>query len=140
VLKETDRETKHIIETLAGFENGIETNRSSLDKECSQIENEIALEKSKVIGRLNELEKSLKTKLHRLRDKNEVIMTDEVGKIQDINSQAKKRLKQIQLVGKHGTDKQAFLLAYELRNILPETEKSITELSMANKTSITFQM
>jgi hypothetical protein len=42
VLKETDRETKHIIETLVGFENGIETNRSSLDKECSQIENEIA--------------------------------------------------------------------------------------------------
>jgi hypothetical protein len=27
VLKETDRETKHIIETLVGFENGIETNR-----------------------------------------------------------------------------------------------------------------
>jgi hypothetical protein len=44
---------------LVGFENGIETNRSSLDKECSQIENEIALEKSKAIGRLNELEKSL---------------------------------------------------------------------------------
>jgi hypothetical protein len=42
-----DRETKHIIETLVGFENGIETNRSSLNKECSQIENEIALEKSK---------------------------------------------------------------------------------------------
>jgi hypothetical protein len=134
VLKETDRETKHIIETLVGFENGIETNRSSLNKECSQIENEIALEKSKAIGRLNELEKSLKTKLHRLRDKNEVIMTDELGKIKDINSQAKKRLQQIQLVEKHGTDKQAFLLAYELRKILPETEKSITELSMTNKT------
>jgi hypothetical protein len=95
VLKETDRETKHIIETLVAFENGIETNISSLDKECSQIENEIALEKSKAIGRLNELEKNLKTKLHRLRDKNEVIMTDELGKIKDINSQAKKRLKQI---------------------------------------------
>ena len=134
VLNETDRETKHIIETLAGFENGIETNRSSLDKECSQIENEIALEKSKVIGRLNELEKSLKTKLHRLTDKNEVIMTDELGKIKDINSQAKKRLQQIELVEKHGTDKQAFLLAYELRKIFPETEKSITELSMTNKT------
>jgi hypothetical protein len=64
---------------------GIENNRSSLDKECSQIENEIALEKSKAIGRLNELEKSLNTKLHRLRDKNEVIMTDELGKIKDIN-------------------------------------------------------
>jgi hypothetical protein len=38
------------------------------------------------------------------------------------------------LIEKHGTDKQAFLLAYELRKILPETEKSITELSMANKT------
>jgi hypothetical protein len=38
------------------------------------------------------------------------------------------------LVEKHGTDKQAFLLAYELRKILPETEKSITELSMTNKT------
>jgi hypothetical protein len=134
VLKETDRETKHIIETLVAFENGIETNRSSLNKECSQIENEIALEKSKAIGRLNELEKSLKTKLHRLRDKNEVIMTDELGKNKDINSQAKKRLQQIQLVEKHGTDKQAFLLAYELRKILPETEKSITELSMTNKT------
>jgi hypothetical protein len=134
VLKETDRETKHIIETLVSFENGIETNRSSLDKECSQIENEIALEKSKAIGRLNELEKSLKTKLHRLRDTNEVIMTNELVKIKDINSQAKKRLKQIQLVEKHGTDKQAFLLAYELRKILPETEKSITELSMTNKT------
>jgi hypothetical protein len=134
VLKETDRETKHIIETLVGFENGIETNRSSLNKECSQIENEIALEKSKAIGRLNELEKSLKTKLHRLKDTNEVIMRDELGKIKDINSQAKKRLKQIQLVEKHGTDKQAFLLAYELRNILPETDKSITELSMTNKT------
>ena len=134
VLKETDRETKHIIETLVGFENGIETNRSSLGKECSQIENEIALEKSKAIGRLNELETSLKTMLHRLRDKNEVIMRDELGKIKDINSQAKKRLKQIQLVEKHGTDKQAFLLAYELRKILPETEKSITELSMTNKT------
>jgi hypothetical protein len=71
--------------------------------------------------------KSLKTKLHRLRDKNEVIMTDELGKIKDIKSQAKKRLQQIQLVEKHGTDKQAFLLAYELRKILPETEKSITE-------------
>jgi hypothetical protein len=46
---------------------------------------------SKAIGRLNELEKSLKNKLHRLRDKNEVIMTDELGKIKDINSQAKKR-------------------------------------------------
>jgi hypothetical protein len=57
-----------------------------------------------------------------------------LGKIKDINSQAKKRLKQIQLVKKHGTDKQAFLLAYELRKILPETEKSITELSMTNKT------
>ena len=134
VLKETDRETKHIIETLVAFENGIETNRSSLDKECSQIENEIALEKSKAIGRLNELETSLKTKLHRLRDKNEVIMTDDLVKIKDINSQAKKRLKQIQLVEKHGTDKQAFLLSYELRKILPETEKSITELSMTNKT------
>ena len=134
VLKETDRETKHIIETLAGFENGIETNRSSLDKDCSQIENEIALEKSKAIGRLNELEKSLKTKLHRLRDKNEEIMTDELVKIKDINSQAKKRLKQIQLGEKHGTDKQAFLLAYELRKILPETEKSITELLMTSKT------
>ena len=134
VLKETDRETKHIIETLVAFENGIETNRSALEKECSQIENEIALEKSKAIGRLNELEKSLKTKLHRLRDKNEVIMTDELVKIKNINSQAKKRLKQIQLVEKHGTDKQAFLLAYELRKILPETEKSITELSMTNKT------
>ena len=134
VLKETDRETKHIIETLVGFENGIETNRSSLDKECSQIENKIALEKSEAISRLNELETSLKTKLHRLRDKNEVIMTDELGKIKDINSQAKKRLKQIELVEKHGTDKQAFLLAYELRKILPETEKSITELSMTNTT------
>ena len=134
VLKETDRETKHIIETLVGFENGIETNRSSLNKECSQIENEISLEKSKAIGRLNELEKSLKTKLHRLRDTNEVIMRDELGKIKDINSQAKKRLKQIQLVEKHGTDKQAFLLAYELRKILPETDKSITQLSMTNKT------
>jgi hypothetical protein len=41
-----------------------------------------------------------------------------------------KRLKQIQLVEKHGTDRQAYLLAYELRKILPETEKSITELSM----------
>jgi hypothetical protein len=133
VLKETDRETKHIIETLVGFENGIETNRSSLNKECSQIENEIALEKSKAIGRLNELDKSLKTKLHRLRDNNEVIMRDELGKIKDINSQAKKRLKQIQLVEKHGTDKQAFLLAYEFRKILPETEKSIRELSMASK-------
>jgi len=134
VLKETDRETKHIIETLVGFENGIETNRSSLDKECSQIENEIGLEKSKAIGRLNELEKSLKIKLYRLKDKNEVIMMDELRKIKDINSQAKKRLKQIQLVEKHGTDKQAFLLAYELRKVLPETEKSITELSMTNKT------
>ena len=133
VLKETDRETKHIIETLAAFEIGIENNRSALHKECSHIENEIALEKSKAIGRLNELEKSLKTKLHRLKDKNEVIMTDELGKIKDINSQAKKRLKQIQLVEKHGTDKQAFLLAYELRKILPETEKSITDLSMTNK-------
>jgi hypothetical protein len=38
------------------------------------------------------------------------------------------------LVEKHGTDKQAFLLAYELRKILPETEKSMTELSMTNKT------
>jgi hypothetical protein len=46
----------------------------------------------------------------------------------------KKRLKQIQSVEKHGTDKQAFLLAYELRKILPETEKSITELLMTNKT------
>jgi hypothetical protein len=27
---------------LVAFENGIETNRSSLNKECSQIENEIA--------------------------------------------------------------------------------------------------
>jgi hypothetical protein len=134
VLKEIDRETKHIIQTLVGFENGIRTNRSSLDKECSQIENEIALEKSKAIGRLNELEKSLKTKLHRLRDKNEVIITDELGKIKDINSQAKKCLKEIQFVEKHGTDKQAFLLAYDLRKILPETEKSISELSMANKT------
>jgi hypothetical protein len=134
VLKETDRETKHIIEALVGFENGIETNRSSLDKESSQIENEIALEKSKAICRLNELEKSLNTKLHRLRDKNEVIMTDELGKIKDINSQAKKRLKHIQLVEKHGTVKQALLLAYELRKILPETEKSITELSMTIKT------
>ena len=80
---------KHIIETLIGFENGIETNRSSLDKECSQIENKIALEKSKAISRLNELEASLKTKLHRLRNKNEVIMTDELVKIKDINSQAK---------------------------------------------------
>jgi hypothetical protein len=62
-------------------------NRSSLDKECSQIENEIALEKSKAIGRLNELETSLKTKLHRLRDKNEVILTDDLVKIKDINSQ-----------------------------------------------------
>jgi hypothetical protein len=52
-------------------------------------------------------------------------MTDELGKIKDINSQAKKRLQQIQLVEKHGTDKQAFLLAYELRKILPETEKSM---------------
>jgi hypothetical protein len=43
VLKETDRETKHIIETLVAFENGIETNRSALDKKCSQIENEIAV-------------------------------------------------------------------------------------------------
>ena len=133
MLKETDRETKHIIETLVGFKNGIENNRSALDKECSHIENEIALEKSKAIGRLNELEKSLKTKLHRLKDKNEVIMTDELGKIKDINSQAKKRLQQIQLVEKHGTDRQAFLLAYELRKILPETEKSITDLSMTNK-------
>jgi hypothetical protein len=48
------------IETLVAFENGIETNRSSLNKECSQIENEIALEKSKAIGRLNELERVLK--------------------------------------------------------------------------------
>jgi hypothetical protein len=119
---------------LVGFENGIETNRSSLDKECSHIENKIALEKSEAIGRLNELETSLKTKLHRLRVKNEVIMTNELVKIKDINSQAKKRLKQIQLVEKHGTDKQAFLLAYELRKILLETEKSITELSMTNKT------
>jgi hypothetical protein len=134
VLKETDRGMKHIIETLVAFENGIETNRSSLIKECSQIENEIALEKSKAIGRLNELEKSLKTKLHRLRDKNEVIMTDEWGKIKDIKSKAKKRLQQIQLVEKHGTDKQAFLLAYELRKILSETEQSITELSITNKT------
>jgi hypothetical protein len=62
------------------------------------VQNEIALEKSKAIGRLNELEKSLKTKLHRLRDKNEVIMTDELGKIKDINSQAKKRLKPIFLL------------------------------------------
>jgi hypothetical protein len=134
VLKETDRETKHIIETLVGFENGIENNRSALHKECSKIENEIALEKSKAIGRLNEIEKSLKTKLHGLKDKNEVIMTDELEKIKDISSQAKKRLKQIQLIEKHGTDRQAFLLAYELRKILPETEKSITELSMTNKT------
>jgi hypothetical protein len=81
-----------------------------------------------LIGRLNELEKSLNTKLHRLRDKNEVIMTDEVVKIKDINSQAKKRLKQIQFVEKHGTDKQAFLFAYEFRKILPETEKSISEI------------
>jgi hypothetical protein len=62
-----------------------------------------------------------------------ILMTDELVKIKDINSQAKKRLKQIELVEKHGTDKQAFLLAYELRKILPETEKSITELSMTNK-------
>jgi hypothetical protein len=55
-------------------------------------------------------------------------MTDDLVKIKDINSQVKKRLKQIQMVEKHGTDKQAFLLAYELRKILPETEKSITEL------------
>jgi hypothetical protein len=48
-------------------------------------------------------------KLHRLKEKNEVIMTDELGKIKDINSQAKKRLQQIQLVEKHGTEKQAFL-------------------------------
>jgi hypothetical protein len=34
-------------------------------------------------------------------------MRDELGKIKDINSQAKKRLKQIHLVEKHGTDKQA---------------------------------
>jgi hypothetical protein len=134
VLKETDRETKHTIETLVGFENGIENNRSALDKECSQIKNEIALEKSKAIGRLNDLEKNLKTKLHRLRNKNEVIMTDELGKIKNISSQAKKRLKQIELVEKHGTDRQAFLLAYELRKILPETEKSMRELSMTNKT------
>jgi hypothetical protein len=59
VLKETDRETKHIIETLVAFENGIDRNRSALDKECSHIENEIALEKSKAIGRLNELENQL---------------------------------------------------------------------------------
>ena len=134
VLKETDRETKHIIETLAAFEIGIENNRSALHKECSKIENEIALEKSKAIGRLNEIEKSLKTKLHGLKDKNEVIMTDELEKIKDISSQAKKRLKQIQLVEKHGKDRQAFLLAYELRKSLPETEKSMTELSMTNKT------
>jgi hypothetical protein len=57
-----------------------------------------------------------------------------VGFIKDIDSQAKKRLKPTQLVAKHGTDKQAFLLAYELRKILSETEKSITELSMTNKT------
>jgi predicted AlkP superfamily phosphohydrolase/phosphomutase len=43
-----------------------------------------------LLGRLNELEKNLKTKLHRLRDKNKEIMTDELVKIKDINSQAKK--------------------------------------------------
>jgi hypothetical protein len=64
-------------------------------------------------------------------DKNKEIMTDELVKIKDINSQAKKRLQQIELVEKHGTDKQAFLLAYEFRKILPETEKFISELSMA---------
>jgi hypothetical protein len=48
-------------------------------------------------------------------------MVDELVKIKDIDSQAKKRLKPTQLVAKHGTDKQAFLLAYELRKILPET-------------------
>ena len=147
VLKETDRETK---QTLVGFENGIERNISTLDKECSQIENEITLEKSKAIGRLNGLEKclrpklhigrldelgkNLKIKLHRLKDKNKVLMRDELGKIKDINSQTKKHLQQIQLVEKHGTDRQAFLLAYELRKILAETEKDIKELSMTNKT------
>jgi hypothetical protein len=133
VLKETNRETKHIIETLGAFENGIVRNRSALDKECSQIKNEIALEKSKAIGRLNELEKSLKTKLHGLKDKNEVIMMDELKEIKDIHSQTNKRLKQIQLVEKHCTDWQAFMLAYELRKILPETKKYIIELSMKNK-------
>jgi hypothetical protein len=63
-------------------------------------------------------------------------MVDELVKIKDIDSQAKKRLKPTQLVAKHGTDKQAFLLAYELRKILSETEKSITELSMTNKTNL----
>jgi hypothetical protein len=35
---------------LVAFDNGIENNRSALHKECSQIENEITLEKSKAIG------------------------------------------------------------------------------------------
>jgi hypothetical protein len=41
-------------------------------------------------------------------------MTDELGKIKDINSKAKKRLQQIQLVEKHGTDKQAFPESFPL--------------------------
>jgi hypothetical protein len=64
-------------------------------------------------------------------------MTDELVKIKDINSQAKKRLKQIELVEKHGTDKQAFLLAYELRKILPETEKIKTHKYIRQNQSTT---
>lgn len=126
---------KQVFEAVNEFSKDRREHITSLNKEIKQVKDGITNLKQGWISYLESLEKSLLENLQRQKDKVVANIQKEIFEAKQIEQYIVKQKDAFEFVEKHGSDKQAFLLAQTLKTDLSDVETNIETLTEKAKYS-----
>ena len=130
--------TKHIqqvLETVNEFTKDRREHIESIDNEINQVKEKITSVKQGWISYLESLEKSLLENVQRQKDKVVANIKEEIFEAEQIKEHIIKQKYAFEFVEKHGSDKQAFLLAQTSKTDLSDVEDKLSPLAEKAKYS-----
>ena len=116
---------EQVLETVNEFTKGRREHMESLHKEIKHMKDRITNVKQWWISYLKSLEKSLIENLQRQKDNILANAQEEIFETKQIDKHITKLKDEFKFVEKHGSDKQAFLLAQALKTDLSDVEQKI---------------
>ena len=126
---------EQVFETVNEFTKDRKEHIGSLNKEIKQVKDKIFHLKQGWISYLESLETSLLEKVQRQKDKVVANIQKEIFEAKQIKEHIIKQKDAFEFVEKHGSDKQAFLLAQTSKTELSDVEEKIVTLTEKAKYS-----
>ena len=120
---------EQILETVNEFTKDRREHIDSIDDEIKQVKDKITNAKQGWISYLESLEKSLFENVQGQKDKLASNAQEEIFEMKQIEEHITKLKDTFEFVEKHGSDKQAFLLAQTLKTDLSDIEEKIATLT-----------